>query len=357
MTVIGFHNSHEQVHPAELLAAVQHAEEVGFTAAMCSDHFAPWNSNQGHSGFAWSWLGAALASTGLPCGVVNAPGQRYHPAVIAQGAATLAAMFPGRFWMALGSGQVMNERITGTPWPPKRVRDARLRECVDVIRALLAGEEVTHRGLVDVERARIWTLPEQQPALIGPVMSVPTAQRHADWADGMVTINQPHETLRELTGAYRDAGGQGRLVLQVHLCWDPDPERARRIAYEQWYTNTFPPPLCWDLDGPEAFEQASVYTPQEAVEAAVRVSSDLGQHAAWLAEYAELGFDEIYLHHVGTEQKPFLDAFGEHVLPQLGVTRPEPAVALDGPGGPRRPHQEPEPGPSSVLPEGRPTPP
>jgi G6PDH family F420-dependent oxidoreductase len=266
-------------------------------------------------------------------------------------------MFPGRFWMALGSGQVMNERITGTPWPPKRVRDARLRECVDVIRALLAGEEVTHRGLVDVERARIWTLPEQQPALIGPVMSVPTAQRHADWADGMVTINQPHETLRELTGAYRDAGGQGRLVLQVHLCWDPDPERARRIAYEQWYTNTFPPPLCWDLDGPEAFEQASVYTPQEAVEAAVRVSSDLGQHAAWLAEYAELGFDEIYLHHVGTEQKPFLDAFGEHVLPQLGVTRPEPAVALDGPGGPRRPHQEPEPGPSSVLPEGRPTPP
>jgi probable non-F420 flavinoid oxidoreductase len=357
VTVIGFHNSHEQVHPADLLTAVQHAEQVGFTAAMCSDHFAPWNHNQGHSGFAWSWLGAALASTGLPCGVVNAPGQRYHPAIIAQGAATLAAMFPGRFWMALGSGQVMNERITGTPWPPKRVRDARLRECVDVIRALLAGEEVTHRGLVDVERARIWSLPEQQPALIGPAVTVPTARRHADWADGMITINQPHEALRELVGAYRDAGGRGRLVLQVHLCWDPDLQRAKQIAYEQWYTNTFPPPLCWDLDGPEAFELASAYTPQEAVESGVLVSSDLGQHAAWLAEYVELGFDEIYLHHVGKEQEPFLDAFGERVLPQLGVTRPEPAVALDGPGGPRRPHQEPEPGPPSVLPEGRPTPP
>ncbi len=185
-------------------------------------------------------------------------------------------------------------------------------------------------------------------------MTVPTARRHADWADGMITINQPHETLRELVGAYRDAGGQGRLVLQVHLCWDPDLERARRIAYEQWYTNTFPPPLCWDLDGPEAFELASAYTPQEAVESGVLVSSDLGQHAAWLAEYADLGFDEIYLHHVGKEQRPFLDAFGERVLPQLGVTRPEPAVALDGPGGPRRPHQEPEPVQPSVLPAGRP---
>jgi G6PDH family F420-dependent oxidoreductase len=240
---------------------------------------------------------------------------------------------------------VMNERITGDPWPPKRIRDARLRECVDVIRALLAGEEVTHRGLVDVERARIWSLPEQQPALIGPVMSVPTARRHADWADGFITINQPHETLRELTGAYRDAGGRGRLVLQVHLCWDPDPDRAKAIAYEQWRTNTFPPPLCWDIDGPEAFEQASQHVPQEAVEGAVRVSSDLGQHAEWIAEYVELGFDEVYLHHVGKEQLPFLDAFGEHVLPQLDVTRPAPAVALDpeGPPEPRRPHQEPQP--------------
>jgi G6PDH family F420-dependent oxidoreductase len=142
MPVIGFHNSHEQVHPAQLLAAVQHAEEVGFTAAMCSDHFAPWNLDQGHSGFSWSWLGAALATTSLPFGAVNAPGQRYHPAIVAQAIATLGAMFPGRFWVALGSGEAMNEHITGDPWPPKEQRDARLRECVDVIRALFAGEHV-----------------------------------------------------------------------------------------------------------------------------------------------------------------------------------------------------------------------
>src|ERR687894_1705838 len=125
MTVIGFHNSHEQVHPAELLRAVQHAEEVGFTAAMCSDHFAPWNKAQGHSGFAWSWLGAVLASTGLPCGVVNAPGQRYHPAIVAQAAATLTEMFPGRLWVALGTGENSNEHLTGGGWPPKPQRTPR----------------------------------------------------------------------------------------------------------------------------------------------------------------------------------------------------------------------------------------
>ena len=167
MTVIGFHNSHEQIHPAQLLRDVQHAEQVGFTAAMCSDHLVPWNPRQGHSGFAWSWLGAALATTGLPFGAVNAPGQRYHPAIVAQAIATLGAMFPGRFWVALGTGEASNEHITGDRWPRKEVRNARLRECVDVIRALLAGEEVSHDGLVTVDRARLWTLPAEPPKLYG----------------------------------------------------------------------------------------------------------------------------------------------------------------------------------------------
>jgi probable non-F420 flavinoid oxidoreductase len=328
MPVIGFHNSHEQIHPAQLLADVRHAEEVGFTAAMCSDHFAPWNPAQGQSGFAWSWLGAALATTSLPFGAVNAPGQRYHPAIVAQAVATLGAMFPGRFWVALGSGEAMNEHITGDQWPRKSVRDARLRECVEIIRALLNGEEVTHDGLVTVDRARIWTLPEQPPALIAPAVTVATARRGADWADGMVTINQPHDRLREMVAAYRDAGGRGKLVLQLHVSYDPDPDRALALAFEEWHSNVFPPPLCWDLDTPEAFEQASAHVTPADVAKVVRVSSDLGQHAAWIAEYADLGFEEIYLHHVGQDQRGFLEAFGEHVLPQLDVTAPEPAFAV-----------------------------
>jgi probable non-F420 flavinoid oxidoreductase len=328
MPVIGFHNSHEQVHPTDLLTAVRHAEEVGFTAAMSSDHFSPWSARQGQSAFGWSWLGAALATTGLPFGAVTAPGQRYHPAIVAQAIATLGAMFPGRFWVALGSGEASNEHITGQGWPRKAVRDARLRECVDVIRALLAGEEVTHDGLVHVDRARLWTLPEQQPALIVPAVSTATARAGADWADGLVTVNQPHDTLRELVQAYRDAGGRGKLALQVHLSWDPDPERALAIAHDQWRTNVFPPPVSWDLDTAEAFDVASAHVPPAAVAEVVRVSADLGQHAAWIAEYVELGFDEVYLHHVGKEQRGFLDAFGAHVLPQLEVSAPGPAVAV-----------------------------
>jgi probable non-F420 flavinoid oxidoreductase len=349
MPVLGFHASHEQIHPAALLRAVQRAEEVGFTAAMCSDHLQPWSERQGESGFAWSWLGAALATTSLPFGAVNAPGQRYHPVVVAQAVATLAAMFPGRFWVALGSGEAMNEHVTGQPWPRKDVRDARLRECVDVIRALLAGEEVSHDGLVTVDRARIWTLPEQPPALIGPAVTAATARRHADWADGLITINQPHDTLREVVTAYRDAGGRGPLTIQVHVSWDPDPDRAVAIAHDQWRTNVFPPPLCWDLDSPQAFDLAGAHVSAEAVGVSVRISSDLGQHAAWIAEYVELGFDQVYLHHVPQEQLPFLDAFGEHVLPQLDVTAPAPAVAIDPPGPPqpRRPEQAPQP---AVLP-------
>jgi probable non-F420 flavinoid oxidoreductase len=269
-----------------------------------------------------------MATTGLPFGVVNAPGQRYHPAIVAQAIATLGAMFPGRFWAALGSGENMNEHVTGDPWPRKDVRDARLRECVTIIRALLAGEEVTHDGLVTVDRARIWTLPQQPPALIAPAVTVATARAGADWADGMVTINQPHDRLREMIAAYRDAGGRGKLVLQLHLSYDPDPEKALAIAFEEWHSNVFPPPLCWDLETPQAFDLASAHVTSVDVAKVVRVSGDLGQHAAWIAEYVELGFDEVYLHHVGQEQHGFIDAFGEHVLPQLGVTAPEPAVAV-----------------------------
>jgi G6PDH family F420-dependent oxidoreductase len=139
---IGIHASHEQIPPSALLAAMRDAEAAGFERAWSSDHFSPWSERQGESGFAWSWLGAAMQAAAMPFGVVNAPGQRYHPAIVAQAAATLAELFPGRLQVALGTGEFSNEHITGEPWPRKAVRNARLRECVDVIRALFAGEHV-----------------------------------------------------------------------------------------------------------------------------------------------------------------------------------------------------------------------
>jgi len=321
MTVVGIHASQEQVHPAVLLDAVRSAEAAGFTAAMSSDHFSPWSERQGHSGFAWSWLGAALATTSLPFGVVNAPGQRYHPAIIAQASATLAAMFPGRFWVALGTGEASNEHITGDRWPRKDVRNARLRECVEVIRALHRGEEVSHDGLVRVDRARIWTLPDEPPPLLAAAVSAETAAWAAGWADGIITIHQPADALRRLLGAYRDAGGRGKAVLQVHLSYAGDDETALRIAHDQWRTNVFSPPVCWDLELAEHFDEASRHVDPPDMHGSVLVSSDPARHAAWLHDAVELGFEELYLHHVGQEQQEFIDVFGARVLPELGARR------------------------------------
>ena len=321
MTRIGFHASHEQISPRQLLTDVQHAERAGFDMAMCSDHFSPWSTRQGHSGYTWAWLGAALATTRLELGCVSAPGQRYHPAVHAQRIATLGQMFPGRFWVALGSGEASNEHITGDGWPRKEVRTQRLEECVEVIRAMLAGDEVSHDGLVRVDRARLWDLPDPVPLLVAPAVSVDSAARVAAWADGLVTVNQPLDVLRDVLAAYRDAGGRGRTALQVHLSWAADEEEALGIAHEQWAGNVFGPPLSWDLETAEAFDVLWQQVEPETVRRAVRVSADLGQHREWLAEYAELGFDDLYLHHVGQEQGGFIDTFGEQVLPALDRER------------------------------------
>lgn len=316
MTRLGFHASHEQISPAQLLRDVQHAERAGFDMAMCSDHLVPWSTKQGHSGYTWSWLGAALATTGLTLGCVTAPGQRYHPAIMAQKIGTLAQMFPGRFWAALGSGEAMNEAVTGEVWPRKEIREKRLDESVDVIRRLLQGEEVSHDGEVTVNRARIWDLPDEPPLLIGPAVSAASAARIAQWADGLITVNQDHDTLRGVIDAYRGAGGRGRLSLQIHLSWAPTLAEAERIAHEQWAGNAIGAPLTWDLATVEGFDAAAAHVTLETIRKAVRISDDLGQHVEWLREYAQLGFDDLYLHFVGQDQAPFIDAFGAEVLSQ-----------------------------------------
>jgi probable non-F420 flavinoid oxidoreductase len=249
---------------------------------------------------------------------VNAPGQRYHPAVIAQAAATLAEMFPDRFWMAVGSGEFANEHITGDPWPNKAERNARLKECVDIMRALFKGEVVDHDGLVRVDRARLWTLPSSPPQLIGAAVSAATAGWLGGWADGLITIAQPTELLLSVVDAFRAGGGENkRVALQVHVSWAPSEDEALRVAHEQWRTNVFSPPLCWDLATVEEFDEAARHVRPEDMRDAVLISSDPNRHVEWLTELAELGFDEIYLHHVGQEQRAFIDTFGEQVLPKL----------------------------------------
>jgi probable non-F420 flavinoid oxidoreductase len=318
MPVIGYHASHEQLAPSALLECVREAEQAGFTAAMCSDHILPWTETQGHSGFAWSWLGAAMHATSLPFGVVNAPGQRYHPAIVAQAAATLAEMFPGRFWVALGSGEAINEHVTGGRWPTKPQRNARLKECVDIIRALWAGEQVTHHGLVTIEDAKLYSLPERPPMIFGAAITPETARWVGGWADGLMTVSQPRETLRKVVDAFSEGGGAGKpMYLQVKLSFASDERDARRMAHEQWGSNVMPSSIAANLAMPDQFAAAARFVRPEDLDGAVRVSASLDRHVGWLREDLEMGFDHLYLHNVNLEQHAFIEAFGERVLPSL----------------------------------------
>jgi probable non-F420 flavinoid oxidoreductase len=318
MALIGYHASHEQHRPSALRRDVVAATAAGFAAVSSSDHFTPWSARQGESGFAWSWLGAALEATNVPFGVVTAPGQRYHPAIVAQALATLAEMFPGRIWAALGTGEASNEHITGERWPEKRVRQARLLECAQVIRSLLAGEEVNVDGHVRVDRARLWTLPETPPRLVGAALTEATARWCGSWADGLITVHQPAEELRRMFDAFREGGGEGKpLIVQVKVAWASDDDTALAAAHDQWRTNVFASALMADIETVEQFEIAARHVRPEDVHGSVLASSDPGRHAALLHELIELGADELYVHQVPEDQAGFIEVYADKVLPEL----------------------------------------
>ena len=316
--LIGFHASHEQFAPDRLLRLVVAAERAGFDAAMCSDHWAPWSEEQGESGFAWSWLGAALQATSLPFGVVNAPGQRYHPAIIAQAAATLAVMYPDRFWIAVGSGQLLNEHITGDRWPAKEERNERLHEAAGLMRRLWAGETVSVDGRVRASEAKLWTRPERPPMLVGAAVTPPTAAWVAGWADALITVVQPDEQLDRVVEAFRSNGGADKpMYLQVHLAHAETDEEARAAAFAQWRQNTLDNSVMTELAHPEQISKAATHVTPGALDGAVRISSDMQQHVAWLRRDIERGFDGLFLHEVGPEQERFVERFGREVLPAL----------------------------------------
>ncbi len=318
MARIGFHASHEQFPPSDLLCFVQEAEQAGFGCAMSSDHFRPWGLAQGHSGFAWSWLGAALQGTRLPFGVISAPGYRYHPAILAQAAATLCEMYPGRLWLTLGSGQRLNGDITGLAWPEKAERNARLKECADIIRALLRGETVSHYGRVTLVEGRIYSLPKTPPLLLGAAVTEATAAFVGGWADGLLTVSGKPEQVRRVVEAFRRGGGEGKpLFMQVGPNWAPTEEQAIAGAHEQWRYNVLGGDVNWELRSPEHFDTATRLVRPEDMREPVLISADLNRHADWLAEYIELGFEELQLHQVDRNQSAFIEAFGTKVLPQL----------------------------------------
>jgi probable non-F420 flavinoid oxidoreductase len=322
MTRIGYHASHEQYPPSALLGLVRRAAEAGFQSAMCSDHFHPWTEQQGHSGFAWSWLGAALEATPLAFGVVTVPGGwRYHPAIVAQAAATLAEMYPGRFWIAPGSGELLNEHIAAQRWPAKAERNARLLEAVQIIRRLWAGETVTQSGLLEVEEAKLYSLPESPPQIVGAALSPETAEWMGGWADGMITTVSDRATMQATVEAFRRGGGEGKpLYLQAQLAFAATDEAALQGAWEQWRAPMISGDALAELRTPAQFEAASESLSPRDVGRKMRVSADPEQHLRWLEQDLELGFAEINLHNVcRAEQERFIEVFGERVLPELAT--------------------------------------
>ena len=318
MTAFGYHASHEQYPPSELLACVRHAEAAGFAMATCSDHFHPWTEQQGHSGFAWSWLGAALQATSLTFGTVNAPGARYHPAIVAQATATLLEMYPERFWIAVGSGEALNEAITGARWPVKPERNARLKECVDVMRALWRGETVTHHGHVEVQEARLYSRPRSMPQVFGAALSEHTAEFVGGWADGLLTIGGESEAVGKVIAAFRRGGGDGKPVRVQHtLSWAPSLAEAERGAHDQWAFSVLGPEVLPMLRTPQQFAAATRFVTTDDIAKGVRISNDLARHAAWLHDYVALGVEAVSVFNVNKAQRPFIDAFGAEVLPQL----------------------------------------
>jgi G6PDH family F420-dependent oxidoreductase len=227
-------------------------------------------------------------------------------------------MFPDRFWIAIGSGQLLNEHITGERWPPKPERNERLREAADIMRALWAGETVSHSGHVTVSEAKLWTRPSTPPMLVGAAVTPPTAAWVAEWADALITVVQPDEELDAVVDAFRSNGGEGKpMYLQVHVAYARSDAEAREAAFAQWRQNTLPNSVMTELAHPAQIAGAAAHVTPEDLDGAVRISSDLDRHVAWLRGDLARGFDGLYLHEVGPEQERFVETFGREVLPRL----------------------------------------
>lgn len=311
MAIICYHASHEQFSPSHLLSLVQRAQKAHFQGIHASDHFHPWSEQQGQSGFTLSWIGAAMQATTLPFSMVCAPGQRLHPAIVAQAIATLCEMFPGRFNIELGSGEAINESITGAPWPPKELRNKRLLESYHVIKALLLGKEVNKKGCVHVRHAKLYTRPTRQPLLLCAALSRETAAWAGTWADGLLTTAGEVETVQRKITAFRENGGLNKPVyIQIAFSYARNYQAALNGAFDQWRANILPIEQLSDFSQVKQFEQASKSITVKNIQDAIPIFSDMLCLHNQLRLYTQMGVDRIILHNVNSMQEEFIEDFG-----------------------------------------------
>lgn len=321
MLTLAYHASHEQFPPSALLKYAQLAKQAGFSAIACSDHFHPWTEEQGQSGFAWAWLGAAMQITQLPFSIVSTPSYRYHPAILAQAVATLNEMYPNRFTLAVGDGEALNESIIGERWPIKEERRERLLESANIIRSLWKGETVTHHGLIKIEHAKLYTRPNHDLLLFGAAITPETARWIGTWADGLITISQPIDKLRDVINNFKTHGGQNKpMHLKVQLSYAQNKNLARELAWKQWKNGVFSSDVLAELRTPQQLDHAATLIKPEDMDKFVTLASSPHQLLEAISEYKNLGFDTISLHNVNLEQEKFISDIGEYVISQVNIS-------------------------------------
>jgi G6PDH family F420-dependent oxidoreductase len=313
---IGCFLSSEEWGPRELVEHARRAQDAGFHALWISDHFHPWNDEQGHSPFVWSTIAAISQVTDLAITTgVTCPTVRTHPAIVAHAAATSAVLLEGRFGLGVGSGEALNEHVLGDRWPDADVRLEMLEEAIEVIRTLWQGGFRDHRGRhYEVENARIYDLPPEPPPILVSGFGPKSVRLAARIGDGYVTT-MPDAELIEL---YRTEGGVGPVQAGTKVCFGPDEARARRTAHRLWPNEALPGELAQVLPTPRHFEQASELVTEEMVAESIPCGPDLDRHVQALQEYADAGVDELFVQQVGPEQDAFFDTWAREVLPRFG---------------------------------------
>jgi coenzyme F420-dependent glucose-6-phosphate dehydrogenase len=326
---IGYAAMLEQFAPQEVVGYQVLAEQHGFSGCMAADHFQPWVPTQGQASFVWNVLTAVGERTRGDLGPgVTCPSFRFHPAMVAQASATLEAMYPGRHWLGIGSGEALNEHVIAGYWPEAGERSLRMFEAVEVIKKLfdasLAGKDVKHEGrFFKLESTRLWTMPEQPPPVLvataGPINSRKTGRI----ADGIITVGAPLEKIGGLFDKFaegaREAGKDPDTmpkVLQLHLSWAQTDEEALANAMTQWPNGGMKFPKA-DIRSPLDFEQMAKLVRPEDFEGRMVISSDPDVHRAAIQQFVDLGFDRVYLHNVGRNQEQWIEVFGRDVLPKL----------------------------------------
>jgi G6PDH family F420-dependent oxidoreductase len=324
---VGYAAMLEQFGPQEVVGYSALAETHGFSGVMAADHFQPWVPQQGEAAFVWNVLTAIGERTSGDLGPgVTCPSFRMHPAIVAQASATLAAMYPGRHWLGLGSGEALNEHILGEYWPETPERIARMFEAIEIIRKLFGSrdKDVKHEGkFYKLESTRLWTMPDEPPPIYVATAGPITAKRTGALCDGIITVGAPEEKIEGIFAKFeegaREAGKDPKAMRrmgQLHLSWADSDEEALHNAITEWPNGGMKFPK-QDIRSPHDLAQMAKLVRAEDFKGRMLISSDPEAHRAEIQRFIDLGFDQVYLHNVGRNQERWIEVFGRDVLPKL----------------------------------------